>query len=367
MIGPKAYIHSDRLKQNLWNIRRQIGDRMLMVIVKADGYGHGALNIASVLAGEPGIIFCVFTIAEAKELREGGISNKILIFSKMHREWLDQTIEYDLWVNASAMEDLNALREFHNNTGDCPVVHLKFDTGMTRLGFDAGQADTVYQFLAENSNLPVEGIYSHFATADEGDLSYAEFQLKQFNTIVKQGKDAGINFKYTHCSNSGAVLNLPESYFNSVRVGMLAYGVAPSDEVSMDVDVEPVMSFCGPIVNIRRVKPGTQVSYGGVYTTRSDTNIAVVQMGFADGFPRPWYENGYVSYQGQHFKIAGRACMDQFMVDFGDVEPSVGDEVLIFGKKDGNQIPVESIADEIRTTTYVLLTAIHGRTERILI
>ena len=148
---------------------------------------------------------------------------------------------------------------------------------------------------------------------------------------------------------------------------MLAYGVAPSDEVSMDVDVEPVMSFCGPIVNIRRVKPGTQVSYGGVYTTRSDTNIAVVQMGFADGFPRPWYENGYVSYQGQHFKIAGRACMDQFMVDFGNVEPSVGDEVLIFGKKEGNQIPVESIAEEVRTTTYVLLTAIHGRTERILI
>ena len=156
MIGPKAYIHSDRLKQNIWNIRRQIGERMLMVIVKADGYGHGALNIASTLAGEPGIIFCVFTIAEAKELREGGISNKILIFSRMQREWLDQTIEYDLWVNASSLEDLKTLKGFHNKTGDCPVVHLKFDTGMTRLGFDAGQADKVYQFLAENSNLPVE-------------------------------------------------------------------------------------------------------------------------------------------------------------------------------------------------------------------
>ena len=367
MIGPKAYIHSDRLQQNIWNIRRQIGERMLMVVVKADGYGHGALNIASVLAGEPGIIFCVFTIAEAKELREGGISNKILIFSRMQREWLDQTIEYDLWVNASTMEDLKALQEFQNDTGECPAVHLKFDTGMTRLGFDAEQAYTVYQFLANYHSLPIEGIYSHFATADEGDLSYAEYQLKQFNTILKLGKDTGIDFKYTHCSNSGAVLNLPKSYFNSVRVGMLAYGVAPSDEVSMDVDVEPVMSFCGPVVNIRRVKPGTQVSYGGVYTTRSDSNIAVVQMGFADGFPRPWYENGYVSYQGQHFKIAGRACMDQFMVDFEDVEPSVGDEVLIFGKKDGNQIPIESIAEEVGTTTYVLLTAIHGRTERIMI
>ena len=179
MIGPKAYIHSDRLKQNIWNIRRQIGERMLMVVVKADGYGHGALNIASVLAGEPGIIFCVFTIEEAKELREGGISNKILIFSKMQRKWLDQTIEYGLWVNASAMDDLKALREFHNNTGDCPVVHLKFDTGMTRLGFDAGQADTVYQFLAENSNLPVDSLL-----IENIHLHLSHFNLLFFSMIA---------------------------------------------------------------------------------------------------------------------------------------------------------------------------------------
>jgi alanine racemase len=152
-----------------------------------------------------------------------------------------------------------------------------------------------------------------------------------------------------------------------IRVGMLLYGVLPSDEVPMDISVEPVMSFCGPIVNVRKVPAGTQVSYGGVFTTEKETNIAVVQAGFADGFPRPWYEKGFVGYKGQTYKIAGRVCMDQFMVDFGDVEPDEGEEVLFFGKKDGNEIAVETIAREINTTTYVLLTAIHGRTERIVI
>jgi alanine racemase len=160
---------------------------------------------------------------------------------------------------------------------------------------------------------------------------------------------------------------VPEAYFNLIRVGMLLYGVSPSDEVPMDVDVEPVMSFCGPIVNVRKVIAGTQVSYGGVYTTKKDTNIGVIQTGFADGFPRPWYEKGFVSYKGQYFRIAGRVCMDQLMVDFGDTEPEEGEEVLFFGKKDGNEIPVEMIAKEIASTTYILLTAIHGRTKRVVI
>ena len=133
----------------------------------------------------------------------------------------------------------------------------------------------------------------------------------------------------------------------------------------MHVKVEPVMRFCGTIVNIRRVQAGTQVSYGGAYKTKKDTNIAVVQTGFADGFPRPWYKNGFVSYKGIEYKIAGRACMDQFMVDFGDVLPDEGDEVLIFGKRNLCNIPIERIADEIGTTPYALFTAIKGRTEYI--
>ena len=366
IIGPKAYIHTDRLKQNLWNIRRHVGDRPLICVVKANGYGHGAIAVSKILVQEPGIILAVFSFEEAIELRENGIEDEILIFSRMQPEFLEKADAMSFTLNVCAMTDLQALDEHKKQKGSCPTFHLKFDTGMTRLGFDPSEADSVFSIINKNELCP-EGIYSHFATADEGDLSYAESQLQQFNQIVEKGKSTGIDLKYVHCSNSGAILNLPNAFFNLIRVGMLLYGVAPSDEVSMDINVEPVMSFCGPIVNVRRVKAGTQVSYGGVYTTDKDTNIAVIQTGFADGFPRSWYKKGYVSYGGQNYKIAGRVCMDQLMVDFGDEVPKEGEEVLFFGKKDGNEIPVETIAKEIGTTTYVLLTAIHGRTQRIML
>ena len=200
---------------------------------------------------------------------------------------------------------------------------------MTRLGFDYRNYENIYQYLIEHSHLKVKGIYSHFATYDEGDLSIRN-QLKLFNEILEHGEKLGFKFKYIHCSNSGALLNLPLSLFNTVRV-MLAYGISPSNEVEMNIDVEPVMSFCGPIVN-ERVKANTQVSYGGVYSTKKNTNIGVIQAGFADGFPRPWYENG-CELQRDYFNIAGRVCMDQFMVDFGDIEPNLEDEVLILVKK----------------------------------
>jgi len=365
IIGPKAYIHLNRLRQNLLNIRKHIGDRHLLCVVKADGYGHGAKAIADAIASEPCISFAVFAFEEAVILRQAGIRNEILIFSRIQKHWLEPASRLNLVVSASSMDDLKLLQDVHELTGRCPRFHIKFDTGMTRLGFDLAESDSVFGLLNAKKSLPIEGIYSHFASSEDGDLSYAHNQLNAFKQVVKEGQDSDLSFQYIHCSNSGAILNLSDSYFNLVRVGILLYGVAPSHEAPMNVNVDPVMSFCGPIVNIRRVQAGTKVSYGGVYTTKKDTNIAVVQTGFADGFPRPWYQQGFVSYKGVEFKIAGRPCMDQFMVDFGDVVPEEGDEVLIFGKRNLDKIPVERIAREIDTTAYVLLTGIHGRTEHI--
>ena len=365
MVGPKAYIHLDRLNDNIQQIKSTIGGRNLMLVVKANGYGHGALNIVKYLSYDQNIIFSTFSINEALEIRKSGIKNNIFIFSKIQKSWIHLALENKLWVNATDMDDLKFLNEFYIEEKACPKIHLKFDTGMTRLGFDLQDSDQVFNYILKNPHLPVEGIYSHFSTADEGDLSFVELQLNRFNKAVKRGHEIGLNFKFIHCSNSGALLNNINSMFNMVRIGMLAYGVAPSNEVPMNILVKPVMSFCGPIVNVRRVPENTPVSYGGKYVTDKTTNIGVIQTGFADGFPRPWYENGYVSYEGNNFKIAGRVCMDQFMVDFEDEEPKVGEEVLIFGKKNNDFIPVERIALAIDSTTYVLLTAIHGRTEYI--
>ena len=365
MIGPKAYIHSSRMKKNVSQIKKRMFGKNLMVVVKADGYGHGLLNIVNILSSEKDIIFCTFSIEEAVKIRSNGIKNRIFIFSKLQETWLKIALENNIWINASHFEDLEILTKFFKKYKTCPKIHLKFDTGMTRLGFDFKDYNKVYDCLAQNPFLPIEGIYSHFATADEGDTTFVETQLQRFNTILKIGKERGIFFSYIHCSNSGAILNNYGKTFNTVRVGMLAYGVAPSNEVPMNINVEPVMSFCGPIVNVRRVSKNTPISYGGIYVTKKRTNIGVIQMGFADGVPRSWYEFGYISYKGVNFNIAGRICMDQFMVDFEDLEPRVGDEVLVFGKRKNDFIPIERIAKNTNTTTYVLLTAIKGRTEYI--
>tara|TARA_B110000003_G_scaffold156296_1_gene156813 strand:- start:852 stop:1955 length:1104 start_codon:yes stop_codon:yes gene_type:complete len=367
MIGPKAYIHIDRLKNNLSNIKNGIGNKSLMVVVKADGYGHGALNIARALKNEDKIIFCVFTIEEALELRNDGITNNIFIFSKMQSSWLKIAYEKEFWINLTSFEDFNEVLSFYSNYKICPKIHIKFDTGMTRLGFDLNDAESLFSLIKQNKDIPIEGIYSHLSTADEGDLSFALNQLNKFNKIIQSGKKNKISFKYIHCSNSGAIINLPNSLFNTVRVGMLLYGLSPSNEVEIKKDYKPVMSFCGPIIFVRRVPAGTPVSYGGKYITSKSTNIAVIQTGFADGFPRPWFKRGYISYKRNYYKIAGRVCMDQLMVDFGDINPEVGEEVLFFGDKENNNIPLEKIAKEISSTTYVLLVGIQGRTEKITI
>ena len=366
MIGPKAYIDSSRLKNNIVNIKKSIGDRHLMLVIKANGYGHSAIKVANILRSDISLIFCTFSIGEALEIRKNGIKNKIFIFSKLQEEWLHLAQKHNIWINASNFDDLILLTRFFKKNNTCPKIHLKFDTGMTRLGFDWNDYQNVFDFIVQNSFLPIEGIYSHFSTADEGDLSFVRTQMERFNIVLRKGEEKGVQFNYIHCSNSGAILNNYGKKFNTVRFGMLAYGIAPSDQVTMRINVEPVMSFCGPIINLRRVPKNTPVSYGGKYLTKKVTNIGVVQMGFADGVPRAWYENGYVSYNGDHYKIAGRICMDQFMVDFGDSKPELGDEVLVFGKRKNDSIPVETIAKKIHTTTYVLLTAINGRTEYII-
>ncbi len=366
-IGPKAFIHLDRVQSNFEKIQKIVGDREILSVVKANAYGHGTVEIAKVISKFKNSKFAVFSFDEAMQLRNSGISNDIIIFSKMQPEFIDQAFKNNIILNLSSIEDINILKDYKSETNNYSRYHVKFDTGMTRLGIDIEDSDLLYEKIIKDLGIHPEGVYTHFATADEGDLSYAQMQLEKFKSAVELAKKYNIQFKYVHSSNSGAVLNLRESYFNMIRVGMLLYGALPSNEVPNDIDIKPVMSFCGSIVNLRRVSKGTHVSYGAIYTTKKDTNIGVIQTGFADGFPRPWYELGFVHYNRKEYKIAGRVCMDQLMVDFGDTIPKIGDDVLFFGKNSNGHIPIETIAESIKSTSYVLLTAIGGRTKYIYI
>ena len=367
IIGPKAYINLDRCRSNLIAIKKSVGDKKLLCVVKANGYGHGSVQIAKSIANIKNVQFAVFSIDEALELRKAKIKNEILVFSKLQKNNIELAYKKNITLNLSSFDDIEHVESFYSKNKVSPKYHLKFDTGMTRLGFDLDNVEAIYENLNKSILPYIEGIYTHFATADEGDLSYAEKQLNDFKMVIEKIERFGLKFKFIHCSNSGAVLNLEKSYFNMVRVGMLLYGALPSNEVVDNIGIKPVMSFCGSIVNVRRVKKNTPVSYGGVYKTASDTNIAVIQTGFADGFPRPWFENGYVVYNGGKFKIAGRVCMDQLMIDFGDVFPKISEDVLFFGENQIGNLPIEVIANQINSTPYVLFTAIGGRTKLIYI
>ena len=325
-LGPKVYIDLLQLKKNYHIVKSEVGEIPIMATVKANAYGHGAVEVSKALEQEGVRYLAVFTIDEGIELRDAGIKTDIFIYAKFDPTRVQEASKHNLTLNISSFDDLKALKA-HN--GNSVKVHLKIDTGMTRLGVPYEQAEDFLKEANQIESIELEGLYSHFATADEGDLSYANSQLSKFNDIIEISKKLDISFAFIHCSNSGAILNVQNSRFNMVRAGMLLYGAFPSDEVPQELPIKPVMTFTAPVVEIRDVKAGTQISYGGVYTTKSDTRIAVIQAGFADGIPRPWYIDGFVKFQNQDFKITGRICMDQLMIDIGTADIKYGDEILI--------------------------------------
>ncbi|MEE8478596.1 MAG: alanine racemase [Candidatus Neomarinimicrobiota bacterium] len=367
MIGPKAIIHLDRLIHNYHEIKNHIVDVPLMTVVKANGYGHGAVSVAQVLQKEGVNFFAVFTFEEAKELRDNGITSDIIIFSRMNHEFVEASADLNITLILSQNEDIDILQELFRRTHKRPKIHLKIDTGMSRLGIPYEDAQNILNKLMYLPEIDCEGIYSHFATADEGDPTYAKWQFNRFAEVLKIAEKMEFPFKYRHFSNSGAILNLPETKLDLMRVGMLLYGAYPSDEVPHSLDLKPVMEFIAPIVTIRRVPKGTFISYGGKYKTSKETNIGVIQCGFADGFPRPWYVDGHVLYKGEKFKIAGRICMDQITIDFDNTIPVVGENVLLMGVGEHGSLRAETIGKKIGSTTYVLFTAIGGRTERVFV
>ena len=365
-IGPKVHIDLTQLVKNYHLLSNEVGNIPIMATVKANAYGHGSVEVSKALEKEGVRYLAVFTIEEGIELREAGVKSDILLYSKLNPHGIDSAIKHKLTLNISSFDDLEILKRY-NVQEHILKVHLKIDTGMTRLGVPHNQAEDFLRQARDIDHIEIEGLYSHFATADEGDLTYAKSQLDQFNAVLTIAEKLDINPALIHCSNSGAILNLPKSRFNLIRTGMLLYGGFPSDEVPQDLSIKPVMTFTAPVVEIRDVKAGTHISYGGVYTTKENTRIAVVQAGFADGVPRPWYVDGFVKFKDKDLKITGRICMDQLMIDIGSTDIKCGDEVLIFGSNQNGTIPVNKIAKTIDSTSYVLVTAIGIRPKRIYI
>ena len=371
MRATKAIIHLDNLKYNITQIKQTLApETKICLPVKADAYGHGAIRIA-IAAIRAGVSYlAVASVQEGIELREAGIVAPIISLSLPILEEIDSIIDYKLEPLVIDEEFINELNRAADAQKKTVAVHLKIDTGMSRIGCKPSEAVKLATQIVRAKNLRLQGVATHFAVADsdsESDRVFTKGQLKRFSDTVEAIRQTGIHIPLVHAANSGAVQMIPEARFDMVRPGLLAYGYLPIQDTVTAIDVKPVMELVTQVVLIKQIRAGTCVSYGRNWTAPQDTYIATLPIGYADGLRRALSPGLKVRIGNEYFPIVGKICMDQCMVDLGP-HPWVQrwDEVCIFGPnpQDNN---AQTLADIAGTIPYEITCGIHKRVPRVFI
>ena len=368
----KALISLDAVRYNFEQMKNNIKEgTKIIAVIKADAYGHGAVPIASMIQEYDYIWgFATATAQEALQLRRAGIVKPILILGLVFEDYYEELIRNDVRM---AVCDFDTAKRFHEAAlavGKKGLIHLAADTGMTRIGFkDNEESLEEIRRIYQLENIEIEGLFTHFARADEYDRTPAMVQLERYVHFSKLLEENGIHIPLHHCSNSAGIIRVPEANMNIVRAGITIYGIYPSEEVEKDiVKLEPVMSLKSHVTFVKEVEPGTQVSYGGTYTTDHVTKLATIPVGYADGYPRTLSNKGWVLIHGKKAPICGRVCMDQFMVDVTDIpEIKKGDEVTLLGSDGEETISADTLGDLSGRFSYELLCGISKRVPRIYI
>ncbi len=366
----RTSIHVDlnRIEENLNRIRARFPETVrICAVVKADGYGHGAVPIAEKLSDQVDF-FAVSTAEEAVALRDAGITRPILILGYCWEEDYEEMIEKEVRFTVFKESDARALSETACRLGRTAQVHIKVDTGMNRIGFlpDSESVETVRR-IRRMPGLNVEGIFTHFARADEEDKSYTAEQRMCFEHFVRQVEEGEEPIAIHHCANSAAALELPETWMNMVRVGISMYGLYPSDGVDHEkVRLLPALEWKSEIVLVKDVEMGEGISYNHTRILCSDRRVATVPVGYGDGYPRSLSDCGYVLIHGRPARILGRVCMDQMMVDVTDIpEAAEGDEVTLVGQDGDAFLPVEALSELCGRFNYEFICDINKRVPRV--
>jgi len=354
----RACIDLDNIEYNMDLMKGNIAKESLMIaVIKADGYGHGAVPIAKILENKEYLYgFAVATAEEAFTLRNSGIIKPILILGYTFPCFFEELIKKEIRLTIFRDDTLEKLNQAAITTGKKAKVHIKVDTGMNRIGIlpDASGNDFI-QKAATMSDIEIEGIFTHFAKADESNKQPAINQIAIFNQFVEQiEKMSGIKIPFKHCSNSAGIVELKNANMDLVRAGITLYGLWPSEEVNKDIiEIRPVLSLKSHIVYLKKIQKNTQVSYGGTFTTTRETLLATIPVGYGDGYPRSLSNNGYVLVRGQRAPIVGRICMDQFMVDVTDIaKVSLDDEVVLIGRDEAEVITMEELGERSGRFNY---------------
>lgn len=361
-------ISLDALRHNLSEFRRVLPEQMcIMTVVKADAYGHGAVQIAKEAVREGAAYLSVAFMDEALELRRAGIDAPILVLGYTPAEAIPLAVQYGITINVYSTDVLEAL-EKQDGSGRSITIHVKLDTGMGRLGLH--REEEAIAFIERALRIPevnVEGLFTHFACADEADKSYTLEQHRKFDRIVRHFADRGVQFDYLHTGNTAAGIDCPELSYNMVRIGIGLYGLYPSQEVNQDmVALQPVMCLKTKIVMLKEMSEGAGISYGTVYHTREGERIATLPVGYADGFSRMLTGKADALVRGQRVPVVGTICMDQCMISVSDVDAvALDDEVVIFGSQGEAVIPAEELAARLGTINYEIVSMISHRVPRV--
>ncbi|MFP4662540.1 MAG: alanine racemase [Halanaerobiales bacterium] len=358
-------IDIDNLKYNYGELKARLSpDTLIMAVVKADAYGHGVIPVAEVLLDERVDRLGVALPEEGVELREAGFDLPVHVLGEVLPGQYELIMEYDLIPTVARIDSLDTLNKLALERNIIKKIHIKIDTGMGRIGILPDQAVAFVQKAWKMDNIEVEGLMTHFATADEKDKEYTYQQWERFNYVVRELEEKNIFIDIKHAGNSATIIDLADFQLNMIRPGISLYGLLPSLEVE-DPDLKPVLSWKARIDFLKEVPAGTAISYGATYVTERKSKIATIPLGYADGYSRFLSNKGYVIINGNRAPIRGRVCMDSFMVDVTDIPGvTVGDEVVLIGKQGNEGITATEMAEMIGTINYEVLCNISNRVPR---
>ncbi len=364
----RTYLKIDlnKLEHNFNCVRNKLpSDVKILGVIKANAYGHGAVEIGKFLDDKCDF-FGVACIEEAVELKKAEIKTPILILGRVFPFDIETAVKYDVRIPIFSYEDAVALSNEAVKQEKNVPFHFCIDTGMSRIGFQVSEESAnICKSITELPNIFAEGLFSHFATADENDLSKAVEQRNKYKKFCKMLSDREVEIPIKHLNNSAGIMNFDE-YFDMCRMGIITYGLYPSDEVDKGIlDLEPIMSWHAKISHVKELEPNREISYGGTFKTDKITKVATVPVGYADGFPRCLSNKGRVIINGKYAKILGRVCMDQFMVDVSDIECNVNDEVVLFGTQKNAHISLEELSNSAYSFNYELPCRIPLRVNRV--
>lgn len=358
-------IYPENIQYNCSTVRKLVGDKpRICAVVKANGYGHGAIEAAEACLAAGADFLAVAMMSEALELREAGFSCPVLILGWTPEIAYEAAIEKEIRLAVFHLDEARRLNQVALRLQKKAYVHIKLDTGMSRIGFmpDEVSLSAVAEILAMKG-LEAEGIFSHFSKADEKDKTYARKQLSIFQAFHQRLEEmTGYCIPIRHMANSAAIVDLPEAYLDMVRPGIILYGFQPSDQMEHLADVKRALVWKAQVARVQTMPPGTFIGYGGTFETKRDTRVATIPVGYADGYNRLLSNQGYVLYQGKKLPIIGRICMDQFMVDATEAEDiHVGCEVILLGEDGGVSMTVEDMARILKTIPHEIVCGIAPR------